>query len=541
MDALYRALGAAGGFAFEPSAVFVAPRVPKAEPQVSDAGGGQRRGARVADRDRVVASGTFEDERPGGSTTRPAASAAGRRSPSSRRPRAGRRRRRVRAQAVAHGDTAGSAPGRGEAGGRTPPAAAPTPAAPVRPRRPLRARAGRDAEAGRGDDAGQRSPKPSRSRRRRRRRGRGTEGRSAAPGDSPAGRSAGRHQAVPDERSFARGFPVEVSAEAAAVHEAALVLDLHNDLLTKLTHMPGYDFSRAHAPATFYNPLRLDLDLPRIRRGGIDALGCLMFAGFRFDKSRNRFWRQLACARGCAERIPTPSRWRARPTTSAPRAPRASWRCSWASRAATRSTTTCRPASRAWPRRASGSSGRCGSATARPGRHAARRPERDHGLTEHGRALVRACNEAGLLLDVAHASRKTFWDMLEASATPPFSSHSGADGVHPHPRNLDDDQIRALAARGGIVGVIFVAAYLGGAVLHARARRRPHRARGARRRRRLRRARLGFRRVHAAAARAARRRRSAAADRAPVAARLARAAAGEAAAAATRSATWRKV
>ena len=50
-----------------------------------------------------------------------------------------------------------------------------------------------------------------------------------------------------------RGFPVEVSAEAATVHEAALVIDLHNDLLTKLTHMPGYDFSRAHAPATFYS------------------------------------------------------------------------------------------------------------------------------------------------------------------------------------------------------------------------------------------------------------------------------------------------
>src|SRR5262249_11678131 len=101
-----------------------------------------------------------------------------------------------------------------------------------------------------------------------------------------------------------RGFPVEVSAEAAAVHEAALVLDLHNDVLTKLTHMPGYDFSRAHAPATFYNPLRLDLDLPRIRRGGIDALGWLMFAGVRFDKSRHRFRGPLDCARAWAERHP---------------------------------------------------------------------------------------------------------------------------------------------------------------------------------------------------------------------------------------------
>jgi methyl coenzyme M reductase beta subunit len=42
---------------------------------------------------------------------------------------------------------------------------------------------------------------------------------------------------------------VEVSPEAAAAHEAALVLDLHNDLLTKLTHLPGYDFSRASGAA----------------------------------------------------------------------------------------------------------------------------------------------------------------------------------------------------------------------------------------------------------------------------------------------------
>jgi membrane dipeptidase len=90
------------------------------------------------------------------------------------------------------------------------------------------------------------------------------------------------------------------------------------------------------------------------------------------------------------------------------------------------------------------------------------RADKDTGLTDHGRALVRSCNEAGLMLDVAHASKKTFWDILETSRTPPFSSHSGASGIHPHARNLDDDQIRALAARGGIVGVIFVSPYLGG-------------------------------------------------------------------------------
>jgi Membrane dipeptidase (Peptidase family M19) len=98
-----------------------------------------------------------------------------------------------------------------------------------------------------------------------------------------------------------RGFSVEVSPEVAAFHEAAFVFDLHNDLLTKLTHFP-HDIAKENGTATFWNPLRLDLDLPRIRRGGIDALGCLLFSGFRFDAKRRRFWRQLDHARLLAER-----------------------------------------------------------------------------------------------------------------------------------------------------------------------------------------------------------------------------------------------
>jgi microsomal dipeptidase-like Zn-dependent dipeptidase len=148
-----------------------------------------------------------------------------------------------------------------------------------------------------------------------------------------------------------RGFPVEVRPEAAAIHEAALVVDLHNDVLTKLTHMPGYDFTREHAPATFYNPLRLDLDLPRIKRGGIDALGCLMFAGFRFDKSATASGGSSPARASSPPTIPTRSRWRARRMTSARRTPRASSPCSSASRAATRSTTTSRAAWRGSPRR----------------------------------------------------------------------------------------------------------------------------------------------------------------------------------------------
>lgn len=256
-----------------------------------------------------------------------------------------------------------------------------------------------------------------------------------------------------------RGFPVEVSPEVAAFHADALVFDLHNDLLTKLTHF-GHDIAKEHGKATFWNPLRLDLDLPRIRRGGIDALGCLMFAGFRFDRSRHRFWRQLACARALVERHPTELVLARR--TEDIVAARAAGRValmlgvegSYAidddvvagvERLAEAGVRFLGPL---WERD-SATGGSCRSRT-------------DAGLTEVGRELVRACNRHKILLDVAHAGTRTFWDLDQASELPIFSSHSGAAALHPHPRNLDDDQLRAIGRRGGIVGVIFVSTYLGG-------------------------------------------------------------------------------
>lgn len=257
-----------------------------------------------------------------------------------------------------------------------------------------------------------------------------------------------------------RGFPIKVSDEAAAAHASALVIDLHNDALTKLTHLP-YDFSRQHGAATFYNPTRMDLDIPRIRRGGIHALGCLMFAGFRVDRQR-RFWRQLDRARALAADHAADLVLARTPVEI--RAARAAGKIalflgvegSYAidedvdggvERLAAAGVRFLGPL---WER----DSG-CGTSCRTP-------TTRDSGLSDRGRALVRVCNAAGILLDVSHASKKTFWDMIESSQTPVFSSHSGAAGVHEHPRNLDDDQIRAVAARGGIVGVIFVSPYLGG-------------------------------------------------------------------------------
>jgi membrane dipeptidase len=79
--------------------------------------------------------------------------------------------------------------------------------------------------------------------------------------------------------------------------------------------------------------------------------------------------------------------------------------------------------------------------------------EADGGLTRFGRDLVRECNRLGILVDVSHLSQRGFWDVLRLSQAPVIASHSNARAVHDHPRNLWDDQLRALADSGGCVGL----------------------------------------------------------------------------------------
>jgi membrane dipeptidase len=76
-------------------------------------------------------------------------------------------------------------------------------------------------------------------------------------------------------------------------------------------------------------------------------------------------------------------------------------------------------------------------------------------LTELGRKLLQEMNEAGVLLDLAHASPKTFDEAIELTAFPPLVSHGGAREVYDTWRNLTDEQIHAIADRGGVIGVMF--------------------------------------------------------------------------------------
>ena len=79
------------------------------------------------------------------------------------------------------------------------------------------------------------------------------------------------------------------------------------------------------------------------------------------------------------------------------------------------------------------------------------------GLTAEGRAFVEQLDAAKIFVDLAHIDREGFWDAVEVhdASLPLIVTHTGVTGVKPHWRNIDDEQIRAVADTGGVVGIMF--------------------------------------------------------------------------------------
>jgi len=94
--------------------------------------------------------------------------------------------------------------------------------------------------------------------------------------------------------------------------------------------------------------------------------------------------------------------------------------------------------------------------------------QRDHGLTDAGVDYVQRLNRLGIVVDLAHCSRRTHLDAAAVSTAPVIDSHTGCAAVFEHPRNLDDETIRAVAGTGGVVSILggpgrrFLAAPQGG-------------------------------------------------------------------------------
>ncbi|MFC5702051.1 dipeptidase [Cohnella faecalis] len=81
---------------------------------------------------------------------------------------------------------------------------------------------------------------------------------------------------------------------------------------------------------------------------------------------------------------------------------------------------------------------------------------RGGGFTRAGKQLVEECRQLGIIIDVSHLSDKGFWELAEAGDSKLFASHSNAREIRNHPRNLTDEQIRALIVADGLIGLTFV-------------------------------------------------------------------------------------
>lgn len=86
---------------------------------------------------------------------------------------------------------------------------------------------------------------------------------------------------------------------------------------------------------------------------------------------------------------------------------------------------------------------------------------KDYGLTGEGEELVRIANKLGVMIDLSHAGRKVCEEIVNISESPPFFSHANALSIKKHPRNVDDQLIKKIGERKGIIGITFIKSCIG--------------------------------------------------------------------------------
>ncbi len=255
-----------------------------------------------------------------------------------------------------------------------------------------------------------------------------------------------------------------ISREAVELYLASDVIDLHVDSFI-WTRIFGYDLRRRHGLGPTGGRFLSQVDLPRVREAGLGgAIWVITTNPFRSARKRPEvFLENLRRLQGIFDSVPGEAR--VVRSVAEYRAARA---------AGLHAAFIGIQGGNALDRDPGAldlipddlvlrvtlvhlSSSRLG-VTSAPTRSGDRR-----GLSDAGRDFVRRLDEKRIFVDLAHIDRQGFFDALEVHdrSRPVLVTHTGVSAVHPHWRNLDDEQIRAIAGTGGTIGIMFQSDFLG--------------------------------------------------------------------------------
>ena len=259
---------------------------------------------------------------------------------------------------------------------------------------------------------------------------------------------------------------------ASELHTSSLVIDSHNDAIVAYLLLKGQSIAGPDAPSraepesivTFLRgslmpPEReMQVNLPKLRAGGIDVVYCAVdvtrvlgnhllyamdaFGWFLAEVDAHADQIALATTADEMESIVASGRIAAVLTIENSEVlERSLWVLPMLHRLGVRSMTL------TWSYRAHAADGAFENVTR-------------GGLTHFGRNLVRSMNELGMIVDISHISDQGFWDVMEVTNAPIIGSHNACRALCEHPRNLTDDQIRAVADNGGVIGVTYVPSFV---------------------------------------------------------------------------------
>lgn len=274
---------------------------------------------------------------------------------------------------------------------------------------------------------------------------------------------------------------VLVTEEALALHRESLVVDLHVDSFL-WTRVFNYDIGRRHANRLPRAPLAWHADLPRLREGGVDGvvfgivvnphtvrrelmLPLKVLAWYEARRGFDAVLTTLDLLEAAARRYS--DRFAFVRTGTEFRAARAAGKIAGLAclEGAHGIEGSLDNLSTAYERglRSVGLLHFQANETGYP-MTVARFDEL--GLTDFGRTMISEMERLGILADLAHLNDAGFEDALQTMRRPFMVSHTGCRAVHPHPRNLTDEQIRAVADRGGVIGIIFEGAFVAAQSAH---------------------------------------------------------------------------